>query len=331
VFRIFRNAGPTSRTQTPNTKLETQNTKHQTPNTTHETPNTKDRLCIVLAAVLWSVSGAFTRILRHETPLRLGPEPVDGSAIAFYRALCAGLVLVPAVRRADLSFRWLMVVMVGFFATMNLTFILSMVYGKSSNAILLQYTAPMWMYLASVWLLGEAADRRNSVAVGIGLVGLGVIVAGGWREAQLPAASLALCSGFAYAGVIVCLRALRQASSQWLTVLNHLGAALALVPYLCLVGWPRLTAAQLGVVALWGTVQMALPYWLMARGLRSVSPQEAGAITLLEPILNPIWAYLVAPARETPTPPTLIGGAFILGALAWRYWPRARLKTNRLS
>jgi drug/metabolite transporter (DMT)-like permease len=64
---------------------------------------------------------------------------------------------------------------------------------------------------------------------------------------------------------------------------------------------------------------MGLPYWLMSRGLRSVSPQEAGAITLLEPILNPVWAYLVA--NEEPPLATVFGGLFILGALAWRYWP----------
>jgi drug/metabolite transporter (DMT)-like permease len=60
----------------------------------------------------------------------------------------------------------------------------------------------------------------------------------------------------------------------------------------------------------------------MARGLRVVSTQEAGVITLLEPLLNPLWAYLVAPQKESPTAYTFVGGALILGALAWRYWPR---------
>jgi hypothetical protein len=59
----------------------------------------------------------------------------------------------------------------------------------------------------------------------------------------------------------------------------------------------------------------------MARGLRVVSPQEAGVITLLEPLLNPLWAYHVSPETETPTVFTLVGGALILSALAWRYWP----------
>jgi drug/metabolite transporter (DMT)-like permease len=107
-------------------------------------------------------------------------------------------------------------------------------------------------------------------------------------------------------------------------VLNHLGAALAVAPLLLLwdKGWPSLSWPQLGVLALFGAVQMGLPYLLMARGLRAVSPQEAGVLVLLEPLLNPLWAYLAAPAKEEPTGFTFVGGALILGALAWRYWPR---------
>ena len=85
--------------------------------------------------------------------------------------------------------------------------------------------------------------------------------------------------------------------------------------------WP-----QLGWLALFGTLQMGLPYLLMARGLRSVGPQEAGTLTLLEPILNPLWAYLVAPEKEKPTVHILVGGGCILAALAYRYWPFRRMK-----
>jgi drug/metabolite transporter, DME family len=53
--------------------------------------------------------------------------------------------------------------------------------------------------------------------------------------------------------------------------------------------------------------------------VRALSAQEAGTITLLEPILNPLWAFLVS--GEVPSSFECVGGAFILGALVWRYWP----------
>ena len=64
------------------------------------------------------------------------------------------------------------------FAVMNALFVSAMALGKAANAILLQYTAPMWMYLASVWCLGEPADRRSSVTLAIGLAGIGLIIYG---------------------------------------------------------------------------------------------------------------------------------------------------------
>ena len=58
---------------------------------------THGRLLIVLAAVLWSLSGGFTKILTRPTPFHLGNPPVPGLLIAFYRVLFAGLVLLPAL------------------------------------------------------------------------------------------------------------------------------------------------------------------------------------------------------------------------------------------
>jgi drug/metabolite transporter, DME family len=70
-------------------------------------------------------------------------------------------------------------------------------------------------------------------------------------------------------------------------------------------------------------VQLAVPYWLMARGLRYVPSFEAGLLTLIEPVLNPLWAYLISPESERPTMWTVLGGVMILGTLAVRYWPRS--------
>jgi drug/metabolite transporter (DMT)-like permease len=114
-------------------------------------------------------------------------------------------------------------------------------------------------------------------------------------------------------------------SSRWLTAFNHLFSALVLTPIVWrhpLPSWP-----QFVVLFAYGTVQMALPYWLLAVGLRRLSAQEVGTLTLIEPVLNPLWAYLASPTTETPTGWTLAGGACIIGALLWRYWPGRKEST----
>jgi drug/metabolite transporter (DMT)-like permease len=282
----------------------------------------RDRLLIVLAALLWSTSGAFTKVLTQPTSLGLDTPPLHPGVLACVRVLFAGLVLLPTLRRRDLSFRPIMLVMVACFTIMSVTFVRAMSETTAANAVVLQYTAPMWMVLASVWLLGEHADRRSLLAVAISLVGIAIIVGGGWNSGELPIVGVALVSGIAYAGVMVCLRVLRDASARWLTVLNHLASGLLMAPFV--VYLPRPSLEQLVCLFLFGALQMAIPYWLVARGLRTVSPQEAGTITLLEPLVNPIWAYLVS--GEVPKEYTVIGGALILAALVWRYWPFNRGK-----
>jgi DME family drug/metabolite transporter len=284
---------------------------------------THGRLCVVLAAVLWSTSGGFTKLLTQPTALHLDEPRLSGLQIAFARVLFAGLALAPLVRRRDLTFRPAMLTTAVTFAAMNALFVSALALGSAANAILLQYTAPMWMYLIAVWWLHEPADRRGAVTLAIGMAGIALIIAGGFFDAgqvgQLPVIVLALGSGVTYAGVLIGLRVLRDVSSRWLTVFNQIVSAAALLPFVW--GTPLPTPSQVAILFLYGSLQLALPYWLVARGLRRVSPAEAGTLTLLEPLLNPLWAYLVSPATEKPALWTFAGGCFILGGLAYRYWP----------
>jgi drug/metabolite transporter (DMT)-like permease len=71
------------------------------------------------------------------------------------------------------------------------------------------------------------------------------------------------------------------------------------------------------VILIFGIVQMGLPYVIFARAMRHVSMQEAGLLTLIEPILNPLWVRLFW--GETVGTATWIGGGLILGGLGVRY------------
>jgi drug/metabolite transporter (DMT)-like permease len=290
------------------------------------TPITKGRLCILAAALLWSLGGAFTKALTQETVFDVHEPPIQTWKVgdrdvpvqlAFYRAFFAGLVLVPTLRRGDIRFRPMMLVMIFCFAAMNITYITAQALGTAANAILLQNSAPLWMYLVSVIWLGEKADWHGTISLVLGMTGIAIIAMGGWEEGDLLVVGLGLFSGLMYAGAILCLRILREVSANWLTVMNHMIAALVLAPFVLML--KPLSWQQYVVVFIFGALQLGLPYYLMARGLRTVSAPEAGAIALLEPILNPVWTWMVC--GELPNEWTYVGGAIILAALAYRYWP----------
>ncbi len=288
------------------------------------------RLCIALAAVLWSLGGLFTRLLQHPTALDVHEPALTPIQVAFFRALFAGLVLVPTVRRRDVRFRPLMPGMILTFAAMNFLYLSALANGPAANAILLQNTAPFYVYLASVYLIGERADRRSLYALFIGLAGMAAIVGGNASLGGFDVTLMGVGSGLTYAIVVLCLRQMRDESPQWLVAQNHLGSAICLSTAVLIANgfafwleWLTMpTWRQLVLLFVFGAMQMGLPYFLFARGLRSVSPQEAGAISLLEPLLLPVWAYLISPEKDAPSEWTWLGGALILGALAYRYAPR---------
>ena len=133
-----------------------------------------------------------------------------------------------------------------------------------------------------------------------------------------------LAAGVSYAGVVVCMRQLRGENSPWLVALNHGVAALMLLPWMAGWGeWP--TPLQFAALAGFGILQMAVPYLLLIRGLRAVSSQEAVAIGMVEPILIPVWAFLIR--GEVPALWTFAGAGLILTGLVlryvvWEWWAR---------
>lgn len=77
------------------------------------------RLCLVLAAVMWSSGSVFTRVLGQPTSLGLHEPALSPLQLAFFRGLFGGLGLALLVRRRDVKFHPLMGGMVVTFAVMS--------------------------------------------------------------------------------------------------------------------------------------------------------------------------------------------------------------------
>jgi len=279
---------------------------HEAGRATHD-----GRWWILLAAVLWSSSGFFAK-----SPL-FADWPADqrGVMMGFWRAVFATLAMLPFVRRPRLD--WRLAPMGLTFAAMNATFLTSMVLTTAANAIWLQSTAPLWVFVAGHFWFGESWQRRDLIPLGFGLLGVGTILVFELQIGSQWGIVWGLASGIFYAGVVLCLRWLRHENGAWLVAVNHLAAALLLGPYVLSLGqWP--TAGQLAMLAAFGTFQMALPYLVLAHGLRTVPGPEASVIALCEPVLTPIWVY-VAWRDEVPAWWTMVGGALILTGLLIRY------------
>ena len=121
------------------------------------------------------------------------------------------------------------------------------------------------------------------------------------------------------------LRRLRAYDSAWLAVMNQFVTALALAPLAWQHGvWPSPT--QLVLLALFGAVQLGLPYFLFALAVKDIPGHEASVIGLLEPMLLPLWIYLAW--GEPPDRVTYLGGGWIMLGLLLRYIPASGFKRS---
>lgn len=277
---------------------------------------------LIATAVLWSLAGPLIKLLKE--------AGVDGVAIAFYRSAIGGVVFLPlALRRLgtlrNVSILWPIGSVVAFTA-MTVTFVIATTMTAAANAIILQYTSPIWVFLLAPLLLRERPGKVEGLVLLIAMAGVAIIFFG-HGTADISWLAVALASGLGFGTLIVVLRGLRRVNPVVVAAMNTLGSGLLLGIAVALWGSFDVTARQLGLLLVLGLVQFTLPYVMFSWALQYVEAHRAALIVLLEPTLNPLWTYLIV--AEVPPPATFIGGPLILlSVVGWILLTRRRETAN---
>ena len=283
-------------------------------------PIGRGRWLVLAAAVLWSSSGFFAKAPLWEN----WPREHRGTSLAFWRALFAALALVPFIRKPCWS--WGLLPAGICFAIMNGTFLHAMTLTTEANALWLQYTCPLWVYLIGVYGFREHVHPRDKGMVFGVLAGVLFILVAEWLRSDLSPESFrgslwGVAAGAALAGVMLSLKHMPALDPVWVVAFCHAVAALAMLPFV----WQSQTRPELWQIpwlAAFGAIQMALPYILFYRGIRLLPAHEASCLALLEPLLVSLWVYLAWGSRPDYVAPgwgTWVGGGLILSGLLWRY------------
>jgi drug/metabolite transporter (DMT)-like permease len=278
-------------------------------------------LALVGCAVLWSLNGPVIKLLDRADG---GAPAVPGATIAALRSLIGGLFVLPfAIRRLGtlrrVAWRWRLGSVLTF-TLMTACFVIANTRTTAANAIILQYTSPVWVFVLSPVLLGESAARRDRVWLIPAMAGVSIIFAAQWST-DLAGLIIALGAGLGYGALTVVLRGLRRADASAVVALNLLGSGLLLLPWMSigtLTGWQWILLLFLGIV------QFALPYVIFCWALQRVPAHQAALVVLLEAVLNPLLTWLIV--GEMVGLGTLIGGPFIL--LASLGWITAQLRSG---
>ncbi len=255
-------------------------------------------------ALCWSLAGV---LFKHvEWP---------GLAAAAGRGLIAALFLL-AVCWRSLRFTWspLQLGAAAAYAACTILFTLANKMTTAANAILLQYTAPVWVALLGAWLLGERTTRLDWLTIVAVLGGLGVFFYEGLQLGSIAGLVVALASGLGFAVMTILMRKQKDSSTLESIILGNLIGFGVGLP--ALVTAPPLPAGGWLALGLLGVVQLGLAYLLYSRAIRHVTALEAVLIPVIEPILNPVWVLL--DVGERPSRYALLGGAIVLGAVTLR-------------
>jgi len=257
---------------------------------------------ILAAAALWSTAGAAIKLCS-----------LNAWQISFGRSLVAAGVLwllLPGARARPSRGIW---AVASAYAVTVVLFTVANKLTTSANAIFLQDTAPLYVLLLSPLLLHERPSRGELWSVPLFLVGLALFFADKLTAGQLSGNLLALTSGVTFALCILGLRRLGGGNAPALLYGNLVAAAASLPGGL---SGPAVTGHDLAIVLFLGVFQLGLSYALFARGVRHTPATEASLLALLEPVLNPVWTFLLA--GERPGPWAIAGGSLVLLGTLWR-------------
>ncbi len=259
-------------------------------------------LYLVATALLWSSSGVLIKLVDW-SPL----------GIAGVRSAIAAAVIALAVGRPHWTGSAPQVAGALCYAGSVTLFVMAMKWTTAANAILLQYTAPVYVAVLGHWLLGERTTRWDWVAIGIMLAGMALFFLDALTPSGFWGNICALISGFFFAGLILSLRRQQAASPLESVLAGNLLVATLAVPSLA---WSLPPPGSWIPLVSAGIFQLGLAHLLYATALKSVKAVEASLVPMIEPILNPLWVLLVI--GERPGRFAVAGGALVLGTAAIR-------------
>ena len=264
---------------------------------------------VAAAAIIWGSNGVIVNWV-----------PYDAYAIAFFRVLFASLTLLPVVlltrkpetMRAARS--WRVMLSLGLLLALGWTLLFhSMKLIAIANAVLLNYTAPIFVALLAPLFLKEKLEKSTLLALAISVAGIAVISY--QQNLQISHLNLlgvifGLLAGLAYAGFIIASKkALSSFSSQVVAFYSYSVASIFLLPFVIGTDFsPDLASWTLLLVL--GVFNTGFAVTLYLKGLGMVKAQKAVVLTYLEPASAVVFGSLFL--AQQPTPLMLVGGFLIL-------------------
>lgn len=254
-------------------------------------------------ALLWSLAGFNIKMI-HWTPF----------AIAGARSVIAALILTPIIlksenRRVD---RYVLGGAVCY-AAFNYCFNISTKLASSAIAIMMQYTAPVYVAVLAWIFLKERITREDIVSLFFVLCGMVLFFMDESAGGSMVGRIVAVFNGISFAGISIFLRLQKDGNPVMSMYLGNIFSGILGIPFI-------VTAGSMDVLSflflLLAGFLCAFTYMLYANASKGLSALEAVLLPIIDPVMNPVWVFLFM--GEVPGTKSIFGAVIVLTAVTAR-------------
>jgi len=253
--------------------------------------------------------------------------PLPSSVIALARGVIGTLFLIifTKIRRIKISYTEIknnlsILCLSGMLIGIHWIFLFE-AYRNTTVAVatLCYYLAPVFVIIASPFVLKEKLTFKQIVCIGVALIGMifvsGIFEKGGTENLQLKGIFFGIGAAIIYAVVILLNKHLKKISSYTMTIMQLGIAAAVLAPYTLLtqnmasLTFNFTTLILLGII---GIINTGITYTLYFSAIQELKAHTIAIFSYIDPIVAILLSTLIL--REKPDVFTVIGGIMILGS-----------------
>lgn len=278
-------------------------------------------LAVIASALLWSTGGIFIKLIS-----------LNAFQLSSLRSLFAALVFLILFRKKLLEVNGLTFLNSLFYAAILILFVIATKMTTAANAIFLQYTAPIYVLFLEPLINKTKYQLVNIVTIVFCFIGMILFFIGELSPGYLEGNIIALLSGIAFAAFLIGMRKNRPEYQFSSIFYGNVIITLVCLPSMFSV--KAISISDFGMIAFLGIFQIGFAYAIFSYGLKRVYAIEASLISMIEPVLNPVWVFIWY--GEVPALLAITGGIIIITAISVRAFIlessllQKRLKINQL-
>ncbi|MDQ3062154.1 MAG: DMT family transporter [Acidobacteriota bacterium] len=268
---------------------------------------------VLLAVLLWSTGGVFIKL-----------TTLDAFAVNLGRSLFAAITVAVFTHRKGLKLDKFTLLTSFLYAGTLTCFVYANKNTTAANAIFLQYTAPIYILILAPFILKEKFRFSDLITVVICLTGMSLFFLEPQNAENKLAANVfwgnvaALVSGLFFGLYFILLRHPRslQKNPALSVFYGNILIVLLMLPLILNRPPTQINSNDILAILFLGIFQIGIAYVLFTNGVAGgVRSLDASIIGFIEPLLNPIWVFLII--GERPSIWAIVGGAIIIAAVVF--------------